>query len=124
MRLGEPSACHPNAAMMFVRSRRRVRIASGYALSADGLWRQHSWGVDVEDGRIIETTERRLRYYGIVLNDVETAWRLLTVKESGALRPDEAEEVREVLLKVFRLPAELVDPVDPKKTGRTGRGRP
>lgn len=42
-----------------------VGIATGYALSGDGLWRQHSWGV-LRDG-IFETTETRLKYFGIVL---------------------------------------------------------
>jgi hypothetical protein len=42
--------------MIFVQSVGEVRIASGYALSSDGLWRQHSWGMDVADGRILETT--------------------------------------------------------------------
>src|SRR5262249_24384023 len=89
MWLGEPSASHANAAMMFVQSTGEVRIDSGYALSADGLWRQHSWGVDVEDGRILETTERRVRYYGYVLNDAESAMRLLSIMGSGDLWPEE-----------------------------------
>jgi hypothetical protein len=55
--------------MLYVRSRGAVRIASGYALTGDGLWRQHSWGVDAADGRVIETTVRRVRYYGVILGD-------------------------------------------------------
>jgi hypothetical protein len=110
MRLGEPSACHANTAMMFVRSRGEVRVASGYALTPDGLWRQHSWGVDVEDGRILETTCRRVRYYGYVLNDVESAMRLLAIKGSGALWPEEVKAVRRFLRTVYRIPAELLDP--------------
>jgi hypothetical protein len=123
MRLGAPSCCHGNVAMLHIESRGEVRIAHGYALSDDGLWRQHSWGVSAEDGRIIETTERRVRYYGFMLNEAETAWRLLMVKESGALQREEVEEVREVLLKVFRLPAELVDPAGQGVTERTGKGQ-
>lgn len=44
-----------------------VGIGSGYALSADGLWRQHSWGI-LRDG-ILETTERRIKYFGLILQD-------------------------------------------------------
>ena len=77
-----------------------------------------------EDGRIVETTERRVRYYGFVLNHAEAALRLLALMGSGDLWPEEMEEVREVLLKVYRLPAELVDPADRGMTERTGQGRP
>jgi hypothetical protein len=57
---------------MFIETRGGIRIAFGYALAPDGLWRQHSWGVDAEDGRIVETTVRRVCYYGFVLNGVDT----------------------------------------------------
>jgi hypothetical protein len=106
---GLPSACHTNAAMMLVQTRGSVRIAFGYALSTDGLWRQHSWGVDAEDGRIIETTERRVRYYGLILNDDETLLRLLAEIQSGDLWPEEREEMRRFILQFYRLPADLVD---------------
>ncbi len=60
------SSCHQNVATLW-RSRKfgLVGIATGYALSEDGLWRQHSWGV-LRDG-VLETTEVRLKYFGIVL---------------------------------------------------------
>jgi hypothetical protein len=110
MRLGLPSACHANAAMMFVQSRGAVRIAFGYALSADGLWRQHSWGVDAQDGRVLETTERRVRYYGLVLNDAEAALRLLGLMRSGDLGPEEVGAVRRSLEKIYGpIPAALLD---------------
>ena len=109
MQRGLPSACHTNAAMLLVRSRGSVRIAFGYALSTDGLWRQHSWGVDAEDGRIIETTERRVRYYGLILNDDETLLRLLAEIQSGGLWAEEREEMRRFILQFYRLPADLVD---------------
>jgi hypothetical protein len=109
MRRGLPSACHTNAAMLLVRTSGLVRIAFGYALSTDGLWRQHSWGVDAEDGRIIETTERRVRYYGHILNDDETLLRLLAEIQSGDLWPEEREEMRRFILQFYRVPADLVD---------------
>ena len=95
--------------MLLVRSRGSVRIAFGYALSTDGLWCQHSWGVDAEDGRIIETTERRVRYYGLILNDDETLLRLLAEIQSGGLWAEEREEMRRFILQFYRLPADLVD---------------
>jgi hypothetical protein len=42
-----------------------VGIGTGYALSADGLWRQHSWGVRRQG--ILETTAPREKYFGILL---------------------------------------------------------
>ena len=111
MRLGEPSACHANAAMMFVRSRRKVRVASGYALSSDGLWRQHSWGIDLGDRRILETTYRRVRYYGYDMDDRESAMLLLTLMSSGHFWPDEVKEAREFLESIYGpMPAELLEP--------------
>lgn len=41
-------------------------IGTGYALSDDGLWRQHSWGLEA-DGVVVETTFERRSYVGIVL---------------------------------------------------------
>jgi hypothetical protein len=69
---GKKSDCHANAARLFCRSEGKVRIASGYALSPDGLWRQHSWGWDPEKSLVIETTEDRDLYYGYVLDDPES----------------------------------------------------
>ena len=60
------NSCHQNIAALW-RNREHgiVAIATGYALSEDGLWRQHSWGI-LRDG-MLETTKERLRYFGIVL---------------------------------------------------------
>jgi hypothetical protein len=71
IRRGQRSASHSNVSLQFVLTDGAAGIATGCGLSPDGLWRQHSWGVAVEDGRIIETTRRRLRYYGFVLDDAE-----------------------------------------------------
>jgi hypothetical protein len=61
--------CHANAALLWMGSGGAVEIVSGYALSEDGLWRQHSWGLD--RGRVVETTAPRNRYFGFVLTEVE-----------------------------------------------------
>ena len=62
----EDSQCHQNAAIAWARKESGVvGIGTGYALSDDGLWRQHSWGV-LREG-ILETTAPRIKYFGILL---------------------------------------------------------
>jgi hypothetical protein len=71
---GEPSQCHRNVAVLYMRNPQRFRIVTGYALSDDGLWRQHSWIHDtsrLRSRQTIETTERRIRYFGVALNEEE-----------------------------------------------------
>ncbi|MGZ3680851.1 MAG: hypothetical protein ACXWQR_20420 [Ktedonobacterales bacterium] len=73
---GYPSQCHTNAAHLYLRNTTRFHIVTGYALSDDGLWRQHSWIYDtapLKRKRTIETTERRERYYGVALDETEAA---------------------------------------------------
>ncbi len=66
LKIMESSSCHRNVAAVWKAHRFGiVAIATGYALSDDGLWRQHSWGI-LRDG-VLETTEARLKYFGIVL---------------------------------------------------------
>jgi hypothetical protein len=62
---GEVSACHHNAVALW-RSGDACAIGSGYALSDDGRWREHTWGV-AEDGELLETTEARTAYFGVEL---------------------------------------------------------
>ena len=66
LKRGKASMCHQNVAASW-KARRLgiIGIATGYALSEDGLWRQHSWGL-LRDG-ILETTELRVKYFGILL---------------------------------------------------------
>ncbi|HQN91177.1 MAG TPA: hypothetical protein PK336_02780 [Methanoculleus sp.] len=45
------------------------QIVAGYALSADGLWRRHLWGL--RDAEVIETGPVRDRYFGCVLDPAE-----------------------------------------------------
>ena len=62
----EDSQCHQNVARAWTqRGSGVVGIGTGYALSDDGLWRQHSWGV-LREG-IFETTAPRIKYFGILL---------------------------------------------------------
>lgn len=69
---GAPNRCHSNASCAWMQNRERVVIATGYALSDDGLWRQHSWyfdlfGSDSGGVALVETTSPRIAYFGFVL---------------------------------------------------------
>src|SRR5215469_10493746 len=64
------SQCHQNVAAIWkTRKPKIVAVATGYALSEDGLWRQHSWGI-LREG-VLETTEERVKYFGILLRSAE-----------------------------------------------------
>jgi len=71
----ETSNCHRNVAQLRISI--GGQIASGWALAADGLWREHSWlarNVDRADESLVETTAQWLLYHGYLLNDEETGW--------------------------------------------------
>ncbi len=63
---GEPSQCHLNVARLWNEQKGEVSIVTGYALSEDDLWRQHSWLIRekliARQGRLIETTVKRVKY--------------------------------------------------------------
>ena len=60
------SACHQNLARLWGRKRSGlIGIGTGYALSGDGLWRQHSCGVARQG--VVETTQMREMYFGRLL---------------------------------------------------------
>jgi hypothetical protein len=44
------------------------KIATGWALSTDGIWRQHTWLL--KKTGIFETTSYRLLYYGYALDEI------------------------------------------------------
>jgi hypothetical protein len=67
---GRASACHENAARLWMCNRDKYSIVTGWAMSDDGIWRQHSWVIDRSD-RVIETTLPRIAYYGADLDPVE-----------------------------------------------------
>lgn len=62
---GEPSQCHSNVAHLYFELP-NSSIVTGYALSRDGMWRQHSWLL--HNNTVIETTLKRIQYYGFVLD--------------------------------------------------------
>lgn len=62
----ERSGCHRNLAEIWAEKHHGlVGIGTGYSLSNDGLWRQHSWGL-LREG-ILETTVPRVKYFGALL---------------------------------------------------------
>ena len=67
---GRSSRCHENSLMLTFRNP-NYRLCTGYALSDDGMWRQHSWCIEKRPRsiKIIETTEPRVLYFGFVLDD-------------------------------------------------------
>lgn len=69
---GLKSDCHNNAVALWRRGD-AVAVGTGYALSDDGLWREHSWAWD-DQGRIIETTESRSRYFGLRFDADGAEW--------------------------------------------------
>ena len=69
LKLGERSNCHENSAKLHRENSSRYAVVTGYALSDDGIWRPHSWVHDGETGEIIETTEKRAIYFGVVKSD-------------------------------------------------------
>ena len=77
MMKGQPSQCHRNSCELWENNYKDhdVAICTGYALSADGMWRQHSWLVwrkESEDKEvIIETTKKRVAYYGFEMTEEE-----------------------------------------------------
>lgn len=79
MMVGLHNQCHGNVCNLWQANKRgfNVSIATGYALSPDGLWRQHSWLVHRYQTktqsrlRIIETTVKRCAYFGFEMTDAE-----------------------------------------------------
>ncbi len=69
--LGQRSGCHPNSAHLWDQNRDNSAIVTGWAMSDDGVWRQHSWVKHLGTGKIYETTEERLLYYGFDLTPDE-----------------------------------------------------
>ena len=76
LRHARPNQCHSLAARHYLARQqhgtREVRLVTGYALSADGIWRSHSWTVQPAPIMIYEPTpEKRRRYFGVVLSTEE-----------------------------------------------------
>lgn len=78
--VGFPNQCHYNSATFWNNNSDFCLLMTGYALSEDGMWRQHSWCLLQRDPRsekniddtVVETTANRLLYYGIRLTKEES----------------------------------------------------
>lgn len=66
---GNTNECHENSALLYRNNDNVTEIGTGWALSDDGLWRQHSWAM--KESELIETTVHRTDYYGILLSGGE-----------------------------------------------------
>lgn len=66
---GQACHCHANASRIWEKNKDTMTICTGYALSDDGMWRQHSWVAQKQPcmHQIIETTERRVLYFGFAM---------------------------------------------------------
>jgi hypothetical protein len=66
LRVMARNGCHANAEALAKRYPKKYQHETGYALSDDGCWREHSWAFDITKNQIVETTVPRKRYYGII----------------------------------------------------------
>lgn len=73
MMKGAPSQCHWNSCQLWDANKEKTKIATGYALTKDGLWRQHSWVIWIKPRKniVVETTEKRVAYFGYVMTNEE-----------------------------------------------------
>ena len=65
---GTSRQCHRNSALLW-KNNKDASIVTGYALSDDGLWRQHTWCIMNKE--VWESTTQRVLYFGYVLNSEE-----------------------------------------------------
>ncbi len=75
---GIDSRCHQNSAFLYQENEEITHIGTGWCLSPDSLWRQHSWGM--VDNEIIETTVKRDIYYGVLLKGQEAEDYIKSIK--------------------------------------------
>jgi hypothetical protein len=64
---GENNQCHNNSTFLW--DEFGYQICTGYALTKDGMWRQHSWCF--HDNTVIETTVSRVQYFGFIMTHEE-----------------------------------------------------
>lgn len=69
----KPCRCHGNSGVFWKNYSEQngfdnIKIVTGWCLSTDGLWRSHSFVYQPMDNVIIETTEKRVIYFGFSLD--------------------------------------------------------
>lgn len=68
---GRPISCHSNSCEYWADHQKASELMTGWGLSEDGLWRQHSWVRIIKSGKVVETTIPRSIYYGFVMTPEE-----------------------------------------------------
>lgn len=80
-----PNACHWNVSHLFENGV-IDKIVIGYALSKEGAWFQHTWGI--KDSTIIETSEVNFlnieTYFGVVMEDPKVFVELCNNNPKGS----------------------------------------
>jgi hypothetical protein len=80
---GVPHQCHANVAELWLKRRKQgFAIVTGWTLTKDGCWIQHTWGL--QKGQVIETTCKQDTYFGVVL-DLEESLMFCFGNASDAL---------------------------------------
>jgi len=76
MRRGANCKCHFNSCCLWENNKDKLEIMTGYALSRDGVWRQHTWCWWKARKKVVETTETRVAYYGFRMTreEAEKFW--------------------------------------------------
>lgn len=102
----QESKCHANSAKLWAESLGTVKLMSGYALSNDGLWRQHSWVIDATG--IVETTEVRDAYFGVELTLQDSVVMLVANHDTADISSEVfesefwSEHLTAVLLQLYK----------------------
>lgn len=93
--------CHEQVAKLWADGE-IAAVGTGYALSEDGLWRQHSWGVD-RDGKNLETKWLCAKYIGVTLPPGEPTVQFIVNNYPGDIKAflrqksDRAKEIMTVV---------------------------
>ncbi len=76
-----------NSLVVWLENNGQGTVCRGYALSGDGLWREHTWLQ--EDGRIVDATAAHLAYFGTQLGTTEAAAMYLDAVKGGHIAGDD-----------------------------------
>jgi len=83
LRRGANNACHTNSANAWLAGKVELMV-TGYALSDDDLWRQHTWAISAA-GVLVESTCLRVAYVGVALAGQDALRFAFANADSGAL---------------------------------------
>ncbi|CAH6990139.1 hypothetical protein VCHA53O466_140134 [Vibrio chagasii] len=63
----QTSNCHENAATVKA-ERPEFHLCTGFYMSSEGMWREHSWLLTPDKGNIIETSSVQCAYFGVIVD--------------------------------------------------------